>query len=172
MMPELRPKERRLGVILPGMLLLRWPNISRRLLPLKVVRSTRSKREKGGLRKHGSGVKKVFMFVTESFWHSEGWTVRKEELMRAVLRRVAQTKSQWIIACHANMDQREFTCADRFDEAKVEGRAPPNNVSTYCTNRVGHCDIDNVLDCFIVDESLSDRMEKGDVVEDYGFLAP
>ena len=36
---------------------------------------------------------------------------------------------------------------------------------------MGNCDIDKVLDCFIVDESLSDRMEKGETVEAYGFLS-
>ena len=30
-------------------------------------------------------------------WHSEGWSVRTEELMKAVLRRVTNTKNLWII---------------------------------------------------------------------------
>ena len=32
------------------------------------------------------------------FQHSEGWTMRNEELMKAELRRVANTKSLWITA--------------------------------------------------------------------------
>ena len=48
---------------------------------------------------------------TVYFWYSEGWTTRREELEKALLRRVANTKSLWIV-CDANMEPRDFQFCD------------------------------------------------------------
>ena len=51
--------------------------------------------------------------------------LRSEDLMKAVLRRVANTKSHGIIACDANMEHLEFKLGDWCKEGKalVEARA-------------------------------------------------
>ena len=49
-------------------------------------------------------------------WHSKGWTKRKEEPVRAMLGRVANTKSHWIPACDANMEARDFKFCDGLQE--------------------------------------------------------
>ena len=49
-------------------------------------------------------------------WHSKGWTKPKEEPVRAMLGRVANTKSHWILACDANMEARDFNFCDGLQE--------------------------------------------------------
>ena len=44
---------------------------------------------------------RIFAF---HFWHSSGWSLRNEALRIAVLRRVVDTGSHWIVACDANME--------------------------------------------------------------------
>ena len=45
------------------------------------------------------------------FWHSEGWTPKKEALLEAVLMQARTTKHPWLVACDANM------CPDDFDKS-------------------------------------------------------
>ena len=54
---------------------------------------------------------------TVYFSHSEGWTTRSEGLVKALLRRVANTKSLWIIVCDANMEPRDFQFCDWYVKA-------------------------------------------------------
>ena len=54
-------------------------------------------------------------------WHSEGWPTRSEELVKSFLRRVANTKSLWIIVCDANMEPREFQFCDWYVKALASG---------------------------------------------------
>ena len=53
--------------------------------------------------------------------------LRSEDLMKAVLRREANTKSHGIIACNANMEPREFKQRNWYNE----GKAPALGVSMY-----------------------------------------
>ena len=53
------------------------------------------------------------------FWHSEGWTVCNEELMKAVLRRVAITKNLFDYSCDSNMEPRDFQFGHWYKEAKA-----------------------------------------------------
>ena len=49
------------------------------------------------------------------FWHTERWSVKTEELMNAVLRRVANTSShRGVIACGANTEPTEFKLGDWY----------------------------------------------------------
>ena len=41
-------------------------------------------------------------------WHSEGWTLRNEALLEAVLNRARVTKHSWLVACDANTSPAEF----------------------------------------------------------------
>ena len=45
---------------------------------------------------------------TVHFWHSEGWTLRNEALLEAVLKRTRTSKHPWLIACDANMSPEDF----------------------------------------------------------------
>ena len=42
------------------------------------------------------------------FWHSEGWTVRNEAPLEAVLKQARTTRHTWLIACDANMCPEDF----------------------------------------------------------------
>ena len=42
------------------------------------------------------------------FWHSEGWTLRNEALLEAVLKQARTTRHPWLIACDANMCPEDF----------------------------------------------------------------
>ena len=65
------------------------------------------------------------------FWHSEGSTVSCEQLMKAVLRRVANTKSPGIIACDASMELLGFKLGDWYKEGKALVEAPAFGVTMY-----------------------------------------
>ena len=57
--------------------------------------------------------------------------LRSEQLMKAVLRRVANTKSHGIIACDTNMEPLEFKLGDWYKEGKALVEAPAFGV-TMC----------------------------------------
>ena len=63
---------------------------------------------------------RIHVFAVYS-WHSEGWTTRSEELVAAVLRRVADTKTIWIIACDANLKPCDFQFCDLCVKALASG---------------------------------------------------
>ena len=42
------------------------------------------------------------------FWHSEGWTKRKEALLETVMKRARITKHPWLVACDADMSPVDF----------------------------------------------------------------
>ena len=88
------------------------------------------------------------------FWHSEGWTTRSEELVKAVLRRVANTKSLWIVACDANMEPRDFEFCDWYVKALASG------VSFYDAKSADGKNVDNVMGYYIVSESLGNKVDE------------
>ena len=92
-------------------------------------------------------------------WHSEGWSPRNEALMSAVLRRAADTRSHWIIACDANMDPAEFAAGDDVQESKAEVKAPAQGSASYCGKRAGEDDIRKTFGCFVVSEWLERNCE-------------
>ena len=49
-----------------------------------------------------------------------GSSVRNDELMKAVVRTVATTRSHWIIACDANIEPFNFQFGDWHNEAKAQ----------------------------------------------------
>ena len=65
------------------------------------------------------------------FWHSEGSTVSCEQLMKAVLSRVANTNSPGIIACDANMEPLECKQGDWCKEGKAPVEAPAFGVTMH-----------------------------------------
>ena len=40
------------------------------------------------------------------FWHSEGWTLRNEALLEAVLKQARTTRHPWLLACDASVSRR------------------------------------------------------------------
>ena len=70
----------------------------------------------------GSSVRRVSIFAS-TCGTKNGWTVRNEELMKAVSRRVANTTSQWIIASDANMEPFELKLGDWYSEAEAQVEA-------------------------------------------------
>ena len=74
---------------------------------------------------------------TMYFWHSEGWSIRSEELIRAALSRVAATKSHWIIACETNMEPVQSNVGDWFAAARSQIRVQANAMSGHTA--LGQC---------------------------------
>ena len=58
------------------------------------------------------------------FWHSEGWTARKEVMMQEVLQQIAGEPSPWLIACDANMEPRHFCEGEWCIEAESVVQMP------------------------------------------------
>ena len=88
------------------------------------------------------------------FWLSERWTTRSEELVKAVLRRVANTKSLWVVACDANMEPRDFQFCNWYVKALASG------VSCYGAKSADGKNIDNVIGYYIVSESLGNKVDQ------------
>ena len=58
------------------------------------------------------------------FWHSEGWTVRNEALLEAVLKQARTTRHPWLIACDANMCPEDFEKSLWFQRGLTRVVAP------------------------------------------------
>ena len=101
------------------------------------------------------------------FWRSEGRRVRNEALMIAVLKRGANTRSHWIIACDANVDPTEFVGSDWVDDSRAKVGAPPRGSATYCAKGTGGVEIRKLLDYFVVSEALEENIVNVDVVNEY-----
>ena len=50
------------------------------------------------------------------FWHSEGWTPRKESLMEETVKQARTTRHPWLMACDANMDRQNVRKSAWFKE--------------------------------------------------------
>ena len=51
--------------------------------------------------------------------------------MKAVSRRVANTRSQWIIACDVNMEPMQLRLGSWYSEGRAQVMSPAGGVSTY-----------------------------------------
>ena len=58
------------------------------------------------------------------FWHSEGWTLRNEALLEAVLKQTGTTRHPWLIACDANMCPEDFEKSLWFQRELMHVVAP------------------------------------------------
>ena len=85
------------------------------------------------------------------FWHSEGWNVRNDALMSAVLKRVVSIGSHWIVRCDANMDPTTFAGSDLVKDFRAKVKARKRRVLCKGHSRSGHS---KTLDHFVVSESL------------------
>ena len=95
----------------------------------------------------------AWYIFSKQLWHSEG-SLQIQDLMRAVLRRVANTRSHWIIACCANMEPWEVRLAEWVAEAQAEINCPGDGVSTYRIAGAGGKPASKVLDYLVVRPSL------------------
>ena len=49
---------------------------------------------------------------SEDFRHSEGWSLRKEALLEAVVKQVDAAKLPWLITCNASMCPKDHACVE------------------------------------------------------------
>ena len=90
------------------------------------------------------------------FWHSEGWTLRNEALLEAVLKRTWTTKHPWLIACDANMSPEDFEKSLWFRKDRMHVIAP-EGVST-CRSRSAKGEwVEKVDDCVIACSSVKGK---------------
>ena len=63
----------------------------------------------------------------------------------------------------------QFRSEEWYSEAKSQVKAAAGGVTTYRAKGSGDKEIHEILDYLIVSESLNNRIEKVEVVEEYGF---
>ena len=66
--------------------------------------------------------------------------------------------SHWITACDANMEPMQFRSGEWSREAKAQVKALHGGVSTYRAEGAGDNEIGKVLDHFILNESVDNRI--------------
>ena len=93
------------------------------------------------------------------FWHSEGWTPRKEALLEAVLKRARVTRHSWLVACDADMNPAEF-------EKNFHVVAPEEASTCRRKGAKGEW-IEKIYDNVIACHSLKRNISQMKVVEDF-----
>ena len=78
-------------------------------------------------------------------------------LLSTVLKRAANTRGKWNIACDANMDPSEFAEGVWVMGSRAEGKAPPQGSATYCAEEKGGVEVRKRQDYFVVSESFEGK---------------
>ena len=65
-----------------------------------------------------------------NYWHSEGWTLKNEALMEAVVKQARTTRHPWLVACDVHMNPEDFKQSLWFKEGCMFIEAPEEGVST------------------------------------------
>ena len=112
---------------------------------------------KGELPRLGSDVWRVFTCFATCLWHSEVWTLRNEDLMRAVSRRVTGTKCHWIIPCDAFFGTSRILSGTVF----LKRHTPESTLPTMyrpVTTGAGCCHILEVFEHLDVHRSFAEKL--------------
>ena len=95
----------------------------------------------------------------EHIWHSEGWTLRNEALLEAVLKQGRTTRHPWLIACDAKM------CPEDF-QTRADARGGPKR-STCRSKGPKEEWIERTYDYVVASGSLKGKILQMEVVEDF-----
>ena len=76
-------------------------------------------------------VRRGMLFSPCTFWHSEGWTPRKEALMGAVVKQARTTRHLWVVAGDAKMNPEDAKKSFWFKEMCMFREAPEEGMSTW-----------------------------------------
>ena len=100
------------------------------------------------------------------FWHSEGWTPRREAILEAVLKRAGTTKHPWLIACDADMSPEDFEKSLWFRKDQVHVMAP-EGVSTCRSKTAKGERVEKVYDYVTACSSLKGQISNMKVTEEF-----
>ena len=86
---------------------------------------------------------------TVYFWHTQGLSVRNEELMKVISRSASIRWSHWIIVRDANLETMQFRLGERYGEGEAQVKVSAWGVSTYRAKGEEDEEIDKVQRIFV-----------------------